>query len=294
MYFSATDSSLRYLRDLLQSSWELSRERHGYVLCIHVPGMFVVNGLRGGYRAISITGDRCELDCDHCKGSLLRTMIHVHNEETLVKAGLEAAKRGDRGILVTGGCDQAGRLPWERFVGGIAALKRLTTLFISVHAGQLGPTTAEALRHAGVDQALVDVIGDEATAREVYHLSDGVRRIRKTLDALATAGLEIVPHILMGLHYGQERGERAALAMLKDYPLTKYVVVVIMPGKGTPMAGVPPPLAGASGVIPCRGSACLSGFVCIVRVCPSTREVPTNTRCTRCPGRNKWHRSSFG
>jgi uncharacterized radical SAM superfamily protein len=29
--------------------------------------------------------------------------------------------------------------------------------------------------------------------------------------------------------------------MLRDYPLKKYVVVVLMPTKGTPMAGVKPP-----------------------------------------------------
>ena len=65
--------------------------------------------------------------------------------------------------------------------------------------------------------------------------------IRGTLDALAAAGLEVVPHILFGIHYGLERGERNALRILKDYPLKKYVVVVIMPFRHTPMAQVPVP-----------------------------------------------------
>jgi lipoyl synthase len=236
-HVTATDD----LDPLLESAWDLSRERHGNTLSVHVPGMFVVNGRRGRYHAISITGDECELDCDHCKGSLLRTMAHVRDAEDLVSAGLDAAARGDRGILVTGGCDRNGRLPWDRFTHAIRDLKRRTDLVITVHAGQVDLDTATALRDAGVDQALVDVIGDDATAREVYHLPDGAAAVRRTLDALAATGLEIVPHILVGLYYGRERGERAALGLLGQYPVTRYVVVVIMPAKGTPMAGVEPP-----------------------------------------------------
>jgi uncharacterized radical SAM superfamily protein len=87
----------------------------------------------------------------------------------------------------------------------------------------------------------VDVIADDETARQVYHLRDGARTVRKTLDALARAEIEIIPHILFGLYYGREKGEKDALEILADMPLRKYVVVVIMPKTGTPMAGIEPP-----------------------------------------------------
>jgi len=205
--------------------------------------MFVVNGRRGKYRAVSITDDRCELDCEHCKGSLLKTMPPASDSEALLSLGLEAADRGDFGLLVTGGCDAQGRLPWKDYLPAIRSLKARTNLTITVHSGQIDRETAMTLKESGVDQALVDVIGDEATAREVYHLPGGVSTIRRTMDSLASAGLEIVPHILYGLYYGLERGEGAALEMLKPYPLKTYVLVVVVPRKGTPMAdiGVPPP-----------------------------------------------------
>jgi hypothetical protein len=203
--------------------------------------MFVVNGRRGRYRAVSITGDRCELDCDHCKGTLLKTMPHATDSQALVRLGLEAADRGDFGLLVTGGCDPQGRLPWKDFLPALHSLKAGTNLTITVHSGQVDRQTAEALKDSGVDQALVDVIGDDATAREVYHLPGGVSTIRKTMDSLAEAGLEIVPHVLYGLHYGMERGEQAALEILRQYPLNKYVVVVVVPKKGTPMAEIKVP-----------------------------------------------------
>jgi lipoyl synthase len=203
--------------------------------------MFVVNGRRGRFRAVSITGQVCDLACEHCKGYLLKTMPHVETPQDLIRFGAEAAGRGDYGILVTGGCDSGGKLPWPKFLPAIRRLKDETDLKITVHAGQVGLEAASALRDAGVDQALVDVIGDDSTAREVYHLNGGTLTIRRTLDALAAAGLDIVPHVLFGLHYGTERGEAAALTMLKDYPLNQYVVVVIMPAKETPMADVQPP-----------------------------------------------------
>jgi uncharacterized radical SAM superfamily protein len=159
----------------------------------------------------------------------------------LVRAGYEAVARGDSGMLVTGGCDRNGRLPWARFLEAIGKLKAETGLTITVHAGQINLETARALKDAGIDQALVDVIGDDVTAQEVYHLREGTAAIRKTLESLARAGLETVPHVLFGVYYGRERGERAALEMLKEYPVKKYAVVVLMPTKGTPMAGVCPP-----------------------------------------------------
>ncbi|MDQ7783864.1 MAG: hypothetical protein RDU20_13355 [Desulfomonilaceae bacterium] len=224
------------LQALFKKAWNESRARHGSRLTVHVPGMFVVNGIRGRYRAVSITGSECLLNCEHCKGTLLKTMPHARDADTLLRFGLEAAERGDVGMLVTGGSDRRGRLPWRDFVAAIERLKSRTDLTITVHSGIVDENTAVALKNAGVDQALVDVIGDETTAREVYHLDEGTAAIRRTMDSLAAAGLEIVPHILYGLYFGRPRGETAALEMLKDYPLRKYVVVVLMPTKGTPMA----------------------------------------------------------
>ena len=229
------------LSRLLDSAWSESRFHHGNCLTAHIPGMFVVNGRRGKYRAVSITGDKCDLGCEHCKGSLLKTMPAAATPEMLLRLGRQASERGDRGILVTGGCDSDGRLPWKEFVAAISTLKAETDLAISVHTGQIDRETAHVLKESGVDQALVDIIGDDATAREVYHLSEGTSAIRRTMESLALAGLEIIPHVVFGIHYGREKGESAALEMLADFPLRKYVVVVIMPARGTPMAAVQPP-----------------------------------------------------
>ncbi len=245
-------------QETLRTAWDLSREYHGSVISFHVPGMFVVDGRRGRYRAVSITGARCDLDCGHCKGKLLETMAHAPEPEDLVRIGLEAAQRGDHGMLITGGCDRFGRLPWREFLPAIARLKTETDLILTVHAGQVDRETARSLKSGGVDQALVDVMGDDETVKRVYRLDEGTAVIRRTLDALADAGVETVPHILFGIYYGEERAECEALEILRNYPLRKYVVVVLMPFLGTPMEGVsaPPPervaefLAGARIALP--------------------------------------------
>jgi lipoyl synthase len=226
---------------IFDQAWQLSRSRHGNRLSVHVPGMFVVNGKRGRYRAVSITGDTCELDCEHCKGSLLKSMSHAGTPDSLMRIGMEAKARGDHGLLITGGCDSSGSLPWHDYLPTMKELKARTGLILTVHAGQTDLQTAQALKAAGVDQALVDVLGDDETAKEVYHLCDGVDTIRRTMASLAEADLEIIPHIVFGIYYGKKKGEEAALEMLSEFPLRKYIVVVLMPTRGTPMADVPPP-----------------------------------------------------
>lgn len=230
-------------REHEKQAWELSRSMHGNVLTLYVPGMFVVDGKRGKYRAVSITGSGCELQCEHCRGTLLATMPPTPTPESLITAGLAAAERGDLGLLLSGGCDREGSLPWERFYEAIATLKSRTGLRITVHTGLITEQHAKAFKESGVDQALVDIICDDKTAVEVYHLPGAVNGIRRTLEALAKADLEIVPHIIFGIHFGEVRAEHRALDLIREYPGRKYVVVVLMPTRGTPMASISPPPA---------------------------------------------------
>ncbi len=134
------------LKELLDEAWSLSRRRHGTALNLSVPGMFVVNGKRGRYRAVSITGVECALNCDHCCGSLLKPMPAIQTPETLIDYGTKAWESGEIGILVTGGCDERGALPWGRFATAIEHLKTHTGLKISVHSGLVTRETAIILK----------------------------------------------------------------------------------------------------------------------------------------------------
>ncbi len=227
----------------MKKARELSWERFGKKITFYVPGMFSLNGIRGKYPAVSITGEQCTLHCDHCAGKLLQTMIPAPSPTALLETCRRLKKSGTLGVLLSGGCDEVGRLPWESFIPAIARIKKETGLYLSVHCGLLNDETAVQLKRAGVDQALLDVIGDDRTYREVYHVPFGVSRISSTLEALAGAGLPIIPHVVCGLSYGKIVGEMRALEMIAPLRPEQVVIVSLMGIPGSPMAGLPGPRA---------------------------------------------------
>ena len=226
-------------RELFDRAWKLTREHHGDCFTFYLPGMIRYGDVRGLYPAISLTGNRCQLQCEHCKGLLLEPMIPAPTADALITKCLKLARSGNCGVLLSGGSDLEGRLPWRRFYRAISRIKSETNLFISVHCGFLDFSTASALKEAGVDQALIDIMGDEETAQEIYHL-EGLERVTGSLEDLFRSGLEVVPHIVAGLMYGRVQGEYEALRIISRFQPSALVIVVLNPLKGTPMATVPP------------------------------------------------------
>ncbi|WP_288907486.1 hypothetical protein, partial [uncultured Desulfovibrio sp.] len=157
----------------LERAGALSRRRFGQRVAFYLPGMFVRNGVCGQYPALSVTGVRCAQGCAHCGGQLLKSMPDVSAPQKLLERCRQLAAQGVRGVLLSGGCDGRGRVPWRTLLPAMARVKAETGLFVSVHCGLLDAAAALELKRAGVDQALVDVIGSAATYAQVYHLSDG-------------------------------------------------------------------------------------------------------------------------
>ena len=227
-------------RELYQTAWDLTRAHHGYGFTFYLPGMIRCGRVRGRYPAISLTGARCELQCAHCKGRLLEGMEAAEDPATLLRAARRFLKNGAHGLLLTGGSDKSGRLPWKRFAGTIREIRGLTGLFISAHVGFPDRETCHLLKKSGISQALIDVMGDEETATAVYHLS-GLTPVVQALDAIGEGGLQLIPHIVAGLYYGEMRGEYHALDLIAPYEPTALVIVVLTPFSGTPMKNVTPP-----------------------------------------------------
>jgi uncharacterized radical SAM superfamily protein len=225
----------------LQAARQLSWRHLGKRISSHLPGMFRLDGATGRYPALSITGGECALGCDHCQGKILNSMIDAESADKLVSRCRRLAARGDYGVLISGGCDAEGRLPWDRFLPAIATIKRETELFVSVHSGLVDDPTALRLKAAGVDQVLIDVIGDDETFKTVYHLPFGVDRIEASMTALQRAGIPMVPHIVCGIHYGGMRGEKNAVAMVSRFEVQQVAIVSVMPLPGTRMEKIRPP-----------------------------------------------------
>lgn len=190
--------------------------------------------------SVSVTGAACALQCDHCHGRVLEGMTPV-NGTGLFDLARDAAARGARGLLVSGGSDRQGRVPLLRHVPDMKRIRAELGLTLRVHPGLPDEETAAALGEVDLDGAMLDVIGADETIRDVYHLDSGVAEYEAVLERLERHGVPLVPHIVLGLHYGRMLGEWRALEIIRRHRPKLVVLVVLMPLYGTRMAAVEPP-----------------------------------------------------
>jgi lipoyl synthase len=186
---------------------------------------------KNSFPAFSISAGACGLNCDHCQAKILEPMIPATSPDMLERKVRDLVLLQDlQGFLLSGGSNRRNEVPYERFLPTVERLKRdFPHLRIAVHTALLDRARARALESAGIDTAMMDVIGAEATIREVYHLDRPVEDFESTLAALCETGMEIVPHIVIGLHYGRVLGEERALEIVARHDITALVLVVVMP-----------------------------------------------------------------
>jgi hypothetical protein len=194
------------------------------------------------FASISVTGAECALTCEHCKTHVLAGMTPLPKfDGSLFDLCCELAERGARGVLVSGGCDRHGRVPLLRHLPDLSRARRELGFTIRVHPGLPDEETVAGLAEVGIDGAMVDIIGDDATIRVVYHLDTTTAEYEATLERLERHGVPAAPHIILGLHFGRMRGEWKALEMIARHARRILVLVILTPLSGTPMVGVTPP-----------------------------------------------------
>jgi uncharacterized radical SAM superfamily protein len=150
-------------------------------------------------------------------------------------------REGAAGFLLSGGCLPNGAVPLERFIPAMKKIKRELGLTVAVHTGISSASTAEALKDAGIDAALIDVIGSDQTIREVCNLNVTIGDYEESLKVMHAAGLNVVPHVIVGLQNGTLEGEFQALKMIKQHKPSALVIIAFMPMRGTEMENVEPP-----------------------------------------------------
>ena len=193
------------------------------------------------FPTISLTGKGCALNCKHCGGKVLETMYPATAPEKLFDLCAQLRHNGALGCLISGGCLPDGSVPIGKFVDVIEKVKHELGLTVFVHTGIIDFDTAKKLKNAGVNAALIDIIGSDETIREIYNLNVTVKDYESSLKALHEAGIVFVPHVIVGLHYGQLKGEFQALKMISLYKPSALVMIAFMPINGTEMSKVEPP-----------------------------------------------------
>ena len=183
------------------------------------------------FPAFSVTAGGCALMCDHCQAKILEPMLPATSPEMLERKVRELIASQDLGgFLLSGGSNRRNEIRYERYYPVIERLKRdHPHLKIAIHSALLDTARARSMESAGVDTAMMDVIGSEDTIRQVYHLERPVDDFEATLAALCATSMQVVPHIVIGLHYGRIVGETRALEIVARHRIHSLVLVVVMP-----------------------------------------------------------------
>lgn len=216
---------------------ELERQRQAPApISFHVPGFksCALDSATGcgkeSWPAISITGGECKLQCDHCKGKILAPMIPARTAEDLWRVVNEKIALGASGMLLTGGSNHRNEIEYAPYYPILRRIKKVFPHFrIALHTALVDGDTAQRMEDTGIDTAMMDVIGAQDTISQVYHLRRSVADFERALETLTASRMRVVPHIVIGLHYGKMLGEWNALAMLQRHRPGAVVLVVAMP-----------------------------------------------------------------
>ncbi|MEQ1714773.1 MAG: radical SAM protein [Hyphomicrobium sp.] len=197
---------------------------------------------KNSFPAFSVTAGACALNCDHCQAGILQPMIPATSPAMLEQRIRDLILMQDlKGFLLSGGSNRRNEVHYERYLPVIETLKReFPHLKIAVHTALLDRSRALALEGAGIDTVMMDVIGAAETISDVYHLKRGVADFEDTLAALTSTRMSVVPHIVIGLHYGRLLGEAVALDICARHDIDALVLVVVMPHFAKPGMFVTP------------------------------------------------------
>jgi hypothetical protein len=176
---------------------------------------------------ISLTGSACALRCAHCNGHYLQHMRPIW----------EGDFSASRSLLISGGCDPQGRVPVMEHLSAVARFREGRRL--NWHVGLINEEEMRALAPL-VDVVSFDIVGDAATAREVYGLDLDLDDYLRCL-AMIRRHAPVIPHLTIGLRGGRLSGELRALEALAGLDLTALILIILIPTPGTAYADCPPP-----------------------------------------------------
>ncbi len=185
------------------------------------------------FPAVSITGHKCELKCEHCKGEYLKGMIPIDSPEEFIPKLTEAMKNGAKGFLISGGCNTKGELPYDKYKDVIKKFKETTGAIINAHPGLMDFTSAFYLENIGVDFISFDFVADDEVIHDIFHLKK-----RETDDYMETyynlldTRIDLIPHILIGAKYGKIDREGEVFKMLEEEQTSNVVFISLIPPKG--------------------------------------------------------------
>jgi len=231
----------------VENPFEIRKENFSNEITFYGPGLkpHITSEFSGSLKefiSISVTGNNCALNCEHCKTKMLDSMLDLPSfDGSLFDMAKNLHEKGAKGILVSGGSNIRNQVPLLPHMDDMKRIRKELEMVIRVHPGLPDEETCAALADVDVDGVMLDIIGDQETISDVYHLDATPVDYEAVLERLDQYGIPAIPHIVLGHHFGKMNGEWTALDMIKKYPPKTLVLVILLPLTGTGMEGVAPP-----------------------------------------------------
>jgi len=184
---------------------------------------------------VSLSGRKCSFACQHCNSLYLNNMKDTAVSEMLLKNNYY------KSILISGGYKINAEIPIieNRFFIDLVVKNGYK---INVHPG-LAET--EAIKYLSFINPVIsfDFLTDEKTIENIYRPKGIINsgKIKKVLDEFLKNNLNVVPHIILGINYGNISGEYEAIEYISRLNLPNLVFLVFNPTKNTPFEFAPEP-----------------------------------------------------
>ncbi|MCD4653779.1 hypothetical protein K8T06_07570 [bacterium] len=223
----------------IREAWDVTRNHFPPILHVYHPGMFRINGEFGKYPAISLTGRDCQLLCLHCNGQLLNSMSDGSSKEKFLAKCSAWDSKNLPGILVSGGSDSNGCLPWKKYIPLLKKIKSQTNLHVSIHIGLADPIIVKQLSETGIDTVMFDLVPTPEIYNRVFRLKNGYERMLLMIKELEKTSIQVAPHIILGLDHGKVFSEYPILDSISNLNISTLVIIQFMPLHGTPLFNKP-------------------------------------------------------
>ncbi|MDP6275668.1 MAG: radical SAM protein [Candidatus Marinimicrobia bacterium] len=231
----------------VENPFEIRNENFPNEIAFYGPGLkpHITSEFSGSLKefvSISVTGNNCALNCEHCNTKMLDNMLDLPSfDGSLFDMAKNLHEKGAKGILVSGGSNIRNQVPLLPHMDDMKRIRKELEMVVRVHPGLPDEETCAALSELDVDGVMLDIISDQETITNVYHLDATPSDYEEVLERLNRYEIPAIPHIVLGHYFGKMNGEWAALDMIEKYPPKTLVLVILLPLTGTGMEGVVPP-----------------------------------------------------
>ncbi|MDP6615294.1 MAG: radical SAM protein, partial [Candidatus Marinimicrobia bacterium] len=151
----------------VENPFEIRKENFSNEITFYGPGLkpHITSEFSGSLKefiSISVTGNNCALNCEHCKTKMLDSMLDLPSfDGSLFDMAKNLHEKGAKGILVSGGSNIRNQVPLLPHMDDMKRIRKELEMVVRVHPGLPDEETCAALADVDVDGVMLDIIGDQ-------------------------------------------------------------------------------------------------------------------------------------